>query len=331
MILAVTVGDPAGVGPEIIWKVIRTNKTRKDVSLLCIGAKKPFEKLKVPIVEASDEPILRDCPKRSEPFVWLLSAPAERSLNKAAIAGFQSGWAIEKAVQLVQKKIADAIVTAPISKERLQLGGYNFPGHTELLAHLCGKNSNEVTMMLANSKLRVALVTTHTALSNVPKILDRKNLRRTIIQTADALTDLWGIKKPLIAVAALNPHAGENGLFGEEEKRLIKPEMNFLTRKFSKKFSLAGPLPSDTLFCQHLTDGRSPYDAVVCMYHDQGLIPVKLLDFQRTVNITLGLPIIRTSVDHGVAFDIAGKGVADPSSLEAAIELASRFVRNRKR
>lgn len=189
-------------------------------------------------------------------------------------------------------------------------------------------------MMLANEQLRVSLVTTHCALKDVPRKLTRAKLKRAILQTAHGLRTLWKISCPRIAVAALNPHAGEGGIFGKEEIRILTPEIQAL-QKFARAtgaFELEGPLPADTLFAKHAQaiarspKGRGLYDAVVCMYHDQGLIPVKLVDFPHTINLTLGLPIIRTSVDHGVAFDIAGKGVADPSSFQSALALAIRFL-----
>lgn len=237
------------------------------------------------------------------------------------------GWSIQKATELVLHKKAAALVTGPISKDRLQKGGYLYTGHTDFLADLCkGPQSAlevtpQVTMMLANSQLRVTLVTTHISISNLSGALDRQKIRKTILQTVQGLTQYWGIAKPRIAVAALNPHAGENGLFGQEEIQIIEPEICALQKE---GYDVIGPLPADTLFAKHVE--KEHFDAIVCMYHDQGLIPVKLLDFYGTVNITLGLPMIRTSVDHGVGFDIAGKGIANPSSLIAAIDLAAHLA-----
>jgi 4-hydroxythreonine-4-phosphate dehydrogenase len=324
MIIAVTPGDPAGVGPEIVWKTLkqRAYDTRK-ATLLCVGAREPFDALGADVVEASFAELRRGArpPKRSKPFVWILSAPK-------GLPGFQAGWAIEQATRLVQKGVCSAIVTGPISKERLQKGGYVYPGHTEFLAELCGKK--EVTMMLANDQLRISLATTHVALKDVPRALTRKEVRRAVLHTAEHLRKWWGIKKPRIAVAALNPHAGESGLFGKEEIRVISPELRAIAKAQGKNIEIHGPLPADTLFAKHvMAKPRERYDAVVCMYHDQGLIPVKLLDFPNTVNVTLGLPIVRTSVDHGVGFDIAGKGVADPSSFQSAVRLAIQISNNR--
>ena len=248
--------------------------------------------------------------------------------GRVHLPGFQSGWSIVKAVSLLKASLADALVTGPISKERLQAGGFPFPGHTEFLAALCRKK--DVTMMLTNDQLRVTLVTTHIALKDVSRHLTRAALRRTVAHTLEYLLHDAGCGRPRVAIAALNPHAGENGLFGKEEQQIITPELKALRRKYPRA-TLLGPLPADTLFAKHqLAPAADKFDAVVCMYHDQGLIPVKLLDFPHTVNVSLGLPIVRTSVDHGVGFDIARKGVADPSSLLAALRLAARIVQTKK-
>ncbi|MCM2322103.1 MAG: 4-hydroxythreonine-4-phosphate dehydrogenase PdxA [Oligoflexia bacterium] len=327
MILAVTPGDPAGVGPEIVWKTLRSGDLRKrGISLLCVGAREPFERLGAPIVETTEAELFSRSrlipPSSRRPVVWLLPAPVK---STGFLPGFQSGWSIERATRLVLKRRAAALVTGPISKERLNQGGFAFPGHTEFLADLCG--GKEVTMMLANEQLRITLVTTHVALEDVPRALTRESLRRAIAHTVSHLRDWWGIRKPRVGIAALNPHAGENGLFGRQELRLLNPEIKALQKAARGRYELHGPLPADTLFANHiLAAPKDRFDAVVCMYHDQGLIPVKLLDFRNTVNVTLGLPIIRTSVDHGVAFDIAGTGKADPSSFRAAVELAARLA-----
>ena len=340
-LLVLTPGDPDGIGPEITWKVIRQLTRSKELGkafrLLCIGARKPFDALKAPILELPklDEVDLEP-PGRKSPYVWLHPAPTQPPQN-AFLAGFQSGWSIEQATKLVLSGKAQALVTGPISKERLQKGGYPYPGHTEFLADLCQDQKNvapNVTMMLANDLLRVSLVTTHISLHDVSARLTREKIRRTVFNTVADLKKYWGIAQPSVAVAALNPHAGESGLFGQEEIRIISPEIQEL-QVIGKSgwqgvpFKISGPHPADTLFAQQLLlPPRKRFDAVICMYHDQGLIPVKLLDFRRTVNVTLGLPMIRTSVDHGTAFDIVGKGLADPSSLQAAIKLASRLTRH---
>ena len=268
-------------------------------------------------------------------LLLLLAAPTRVPRRGLFLPGYQSGWAIETAARLVKKGVAQAIATGPISKERLQRGGYKYPGHTEFLAALCKTKPRgspraktpEVTMMLANDQLRVSLVTTHVGLKDVPRALTRKGIRRAVEQTVSSLKNWWGIPHPRVAVAALNPHAGEKGLFGREEITVISPEIRALQKTFRGEADIVGPIPADTFFAMNqLAPAREKFDAVVCMYHDQGLIPVKLLDFRNTVNVTLGLPIVRTSVDHGVGFDIAKTGKADPSSLRAAIRLATQLV-----
>jgi len=330
-ILAITPGDPDGIGPEIVWKVIQSGFSNKNFHLLCIGAKLPFTRLGAQVIECSladlSLGILEPPDNRVGPFIWLLAAP-EKAPDGKHLAGYQSGWSIEQATRLVLSGTASALVTGPISKDRLQKGGFLYPGHTEFLADLCQRQS--VTMMLANQFLRVSLVTVHMGIKDISAALTREELRRAILQTAEGLSLLWGIKKPRIGITALNPHAGESGLFGNEERDIIQPEIEALTLSHASEFELSGPFPADTLFAkQNLASPSERLDAIVCMYHDQGLIPVKLLDFHKTVNITLGLPMIRTSVDHGVGFDIAGKGIADPSSLYSAIDLAIELLRQK--
>jgi 4-hydroxythreonine-4-phosphate dehydrogenase len=335
-VLIITPGDPAGVGPEVVWKSLQSKAAMrrwKDYSLLCIGAREPFDKLGAKIFEVNDasdgqgRKLDLTPPRTSDPHVWLLPAP-KSAPKKAFLPGYQSGWAIETAAQLILSRQAQALITGPISKERLQKGGFPYVGHTDFLADLCGVQE-DFTMMLANDQLRITLVTTHLALKDVPKALNRARIRRAVLQTTDHLRKWWGIKKPRVAIAALNPHAGEAGILGREEIEFIAPEIRALQRAARGRYLLEGPLPADTLFANHiLAPAESRYDAVVCMYHDQGLIPVKLLDFRRTVNVTLGLPFVRTSVDHGVAFDIAGKGIADSSSFESAVDLAIQIVRH---
>jgi 4-hydroxythreonine-4-phosphate dehydrogenase len=338
--IVLTPGDPEGIGPEITWKAIQALRNSTKTPLLCVGAEAPFKKLKAPLVHFDPEdPELPT--SRKAPFIWLLPAPESAPSGKF-LEGFQSGWSIERATHLVLDGFASALVTGPISKDRLQKGGFIYPGHTEFLASLC--QTKEVTMMLANSQLRVSLVTTHVGIQNISSTLTRAKIRRAILQTAEGLRTFWRIPRPKIAVTALNPHAGESGLFGREEIDIIQPELDSINQEFQGEFEVSGPFPADTLFAQHILKSqktrsksnqknypKNNYDAIVSMYHDQGLIPVKLLDFHNTVNVTLGLPMIRTSVDHGVGFDIVGKGIADPSSLCAAIQLAIHFVQKKCR
>jgi len=327
-ILAVTPGDPAGIGPEIVWKAIRKHRRKwASTPLLCVGARAPFDRLKARVILADPENLIP--PRDPRPHVWLLEAPASVIEPERLLEGYQSGWSIQTAAALVQYGFCAALVTGPISKERLQRGGFKYSGHTDFLADLCGVD--EVTMMLANDELRVSLVTVHVGLKNVSAKLTRTGVTRAIDQTAEALRDRFGVKKPRIAVCALNPHAGEDGLFGTEERDVIEPALHDIGAHWGNRLEVTGPHPADTYFAHHVaTPKKSRPDAVVCMYHDQGLIPVKMLDFARTVNLTLGLPILRTSVDHGTAFDIAGKNRADPSSFVSAVEMARTMTQPRR-
>ncbi|MDR3607481.1 MAG: 4-hydroxythreonine-4-phosphate dehydrogenase PdxA [Oligoflexia bacterium] len=327
--ILVTPGDPAGIGPEITWKSLFKAKyaASRRHRFVCVGALAPFlKKMKSRVLAIQEEDLeparLAKLPRSK---ILILPAPEQAPSPGLLLEGYQCGWAIKKSVELIQAGKAAALVTGPISKERLRAGGFHYSGHTDFLADLCGITQADggVTMMLANSRLRITLVTVHIALKDVPAAVTEQALSRAVLQTADSLRRWWGIRSPRIGVAALNPHAGENGIFGNEEQTVIEPALKALRAEVAG--SLVGPLPADTLFANHIS-GTTPFDAVVCMYHDQGLIPVKLLDFQRTVNVTLGLPIVRTSVDHGVAFDIAGKNQADPSSLQSALDEACRIT-----
>ena len=229
---------------------------------------------------------------------------------------------ILRAVEMTRKKEIGAMVTCPINKDLMNRAGYRYEGHTQLISEMTG--TDDYVMMLAGKKLRVALATIHCALKDVPSLLSEEIIRKTITITASALEQDFGLKKPCIAVAGLNPHAGESGMFGTEEEDIISPAIK---RARDEGWCVAGPLPPDTLFYKAAS---GQFDAVVAMYHDQGLIPLKLLHFSDAVNVTLGLPIIRTSVDHGTAYDIAGSGKADPASLKSAIRMAVEIIRNRK-
>jgi len=223
---------------------------------------------------------------------------------------------IKKAVGLAMEKKVDGIVTAPISKEALKLAGFRWPGHTEMLAEFTG--AKEYAMMLVGGPLRVILVTIHTALRNVPDLITKERVFGTILLARKACTML-GIEEPKIAVAGLNPHAGESGVLGNEEIKEIVPAVTLANEQ---GIAVQGPYPPDVVFHKAY---NGDVDMVVCMYHDQGLIPLKMIAFDKGVNVTVGLPIIRTSPDHGTAYDIAWKGVADPSSMREAIKLALRL------
>jgi 4-hydroxythreonine-4-phosphate dehydrogenase len=259
---------------------------------------------------------------RSAYTVCSLSALTARESQpgKPSLAGGHGAFRyIRVAAKLALSKVADAIATAPISKSILINAGYNYPGHTELLAELGG--TPECRMMLIGAKLRVVPVTGHISFAKVPRSLSRENLQTTFELAHKSLKNFFGITRPRIAVAALNPHGGEAGIFGSEEIEIITPAVQAARKKGIPVF---GPFPADSLFHRA---ARGDYDAVVCMYHDQGLIPLKLHHFYGGVALTLGPPFIRTSVDHGTAYDIAGKGRADESSMKEAILLAARLAR----
>ena len=237
--------------------------------------------------------------------------PEDRA--RAIRAGRLTGHAVETAVRLAIAGEVDAIVTAPAQKHALHLAGFPYPGHTEWLAHLAG--DVDVAMMLAAAELRVVLVTTHVPLRDVPALLSSDRIVRTGRVTLDALRRQFGIAEPRLALCALNPHAGESGLFGDEEQRIMAPA--------ARTLGAAGPFPADTVFVRAL---RGEFDAVLAPYHDVGMTAIKVAAFGRAVNVTLGLPFPRTSPDHGTAFDIAGRGTADHSSMREALELAVRLA-----
>ncbi len=244
----------------------------------------------------------------------------ERSEDRARAirAGRLAGHAVETAVKLALQGEADAIVTAPAHKHALHLAGFPYPGHTEWLAHLAGDVN--VAMMLASEALRVVLVTTHVPFRDVPALLTTERVVRTGRITQRALQDWWSLPQPRIALCAVNPHAGESGLFGDEEARVLRPAAEAL--------GAAGPLPADTVFVRAM---RGEFDAVLAPYHDVGMTAIKVAAFGRAVNVTLGLPFPRTSPDHGTALDIAGTGKADASSMRAALELAVELAEKRQR
>jgi 4-hydroxythreonine-4-phosphate dehydrogenase len=230
----------------------------------------------------------------------------------AAVAGHLSGAAIARAVALAQSGVVQGIVTAPIDKAALLAGGYDFPGHTEMLAALTGAR---VAMMLASDRLRVVLATTHIALRDVPRLLTRQSIVDAAQVTRAGLRDWFGIADPRIALAALNPHAGDGGRFGDEDDRLLAPA--------AREAGIIGPIPADTVFVRAM---RGEFDAVIAPYHDVGMTAIKVASFGSAVNVTLGLPFPRTSPDHGTALDIAGRGVADAGSMINAVRLAARIV-----
>ena len=282
--VAITVGDPAGIGPEVAAKA------------------------------ACDEGVRAVC----EPVLYASEGGGPFRPGAPSGASGQAAFeTIVRAVDDARKGVVDGVATAPISKEGFRLAGLPWVGHTDLLAHLTG--APHVAMMFYAEALRVVLATIHIPLSAVPRALTRASLEATIALTARELPR-FGIASPRIGVAGLNPHAGEHGLFGSEEGDTLAPA---IASSRARGIDVAGPFPADTIFVRAV---RGEFDVVVACYHDQGLIPVKLLAFGQAVNVTLGLPIIRTSVDHGTAFDIAGSGTADPGSMIAAVLLAAKLA-----
>lgn len=322
--VGITFGDPAGVGPEITLKAVADQRVLDYCSPVIIGDAKEIRRQALALALRSefcqispeeyksgqfDEPVIVDTGKLSSPVQWgVISA----SSGAAAIA------AIEEAVKLCLAGSLDAITTSPINKESIKLAGSPFPGHTEMIASLC-KTGNAL-MCFFGENLRVFLLTVHCSLSEAIKQITRQHVLETLMLANRELIR-FGIASPRIAVAGLNPHAGEHGLFGQEDEQEIRPAI--LECRSSHNIDASGPFPGDTIF---LRAARGEFDAVAACYHDQGLIPIKCLSFGTAVNVTLGLPIIRTSVDHGTAFDIAGRGVADHRSLVEAIKLAASLV-----
>lgn len=327
-LLGITMGDPAGIGPEVIAKAAADRSLHSLCRLVVIGSVAVMEhtvhSLKLPLTV---RPI--ESPASFQPIEGTLAVldPLDNPLGPftpgvaSAVTGAASVSYIKKAVELALAGSLDGIVTAPINKEAINLAGCRYPGHTELLADLT--RTDESGMMIVGGPLRVMFTTTHLAIKDLPASLTQAKIEKAIRLAHMALRDLFGIKTPRIGVAALNPHAGEHGLFGDEEARVILPASRAAQ---AQGIEASDPLPADTLFGK-AANGR--YDAVVALYHDQGLIPLKLAAFGKCVNLTVGLPIIRTSVDHGTAFDIVGKGIADPGSLFEAIKLAATIAANR--
>ncbi|OYU88302.1 MAG: 4-hydroxythreonine-4-phosphate dehydrogenase PdxA [Bradyrhizobiaceae bacterium PARB1] len=318
--IAITMGDPAGIGPEVIMKALAQPEAQALCNMLVIGDAGRLRQAAKIVGSSLEVDSLSDAKdanfaSKNVQCVDLKNVPADLPFGQnSPIAGEAAYRYIEKAVQVVQAGLAQGICTAPLSKEALHAAGHKYPGHTELLAHLTG--TPEVSMMLVSPKLRVIHVTTHIGLIDAIKKIEPGLVERVITRGHDVLVKA-GIKNPKIGVCAINPHAGENGLFGYgEEAEKITPAVE---KCQAKGWDVRGPLPADTLF---FLAGRGDYDMVVAMYHDQGHGPIKVLGLESGVNITVGLPVIRTSVDHGTAFDIAGKGIADERSLIEALRQA---------
>ena len=318
--IVLTCGDPSGIGPEIAVKA----RQRLGVALPFAWIGDPDHLPQGTLVRLIEGPAQAALVSPSHLPVLPLPFPSKAPPGQPDPANARGTIAaIKRGVELVQAGEASAICTAPINKKVLKDGAaFAFPGHTEFLAHLAGVD--RVVMMLACDGLRVVPATIHIAIADVPAALTEALLEETIRITHAGLIRDFGLIAPRIAVAGLNPHAGERGAMGWEDERMIRPLVNRLS---AEGMAIRGPLPADTMF--HAA-ARAGYDAAVCAYHDQALIPIKTIDFAGGVNVTLGLPFVRTSPDHGTAYDIAGKGVADPSSLIAALRMAAGMVAARQ-
>jgi 4-hydroxythreonine-4-phosphate dehydrogenase len=330
--IAITMGDPCGVGPEIIAKAYSSPDLVPCCLPVVIGEVEALERAVALLgadltIRLLDD--LTDLDRLSQRGVICVVNPKPLTLKDIAY-GQPSQAAclaviqyVEEAARLALADQIDAICTCPIHKANLQQHGFSFPGHTEFLQELT--QAKNVVMMLAGPRLRVSLVTIHQALADVPRALNEALIYRTIAVTAESLRRDFGLDSVRLGVAGLNPHAGEQGRFGREELELIQPTI----RRFEEgPYQVAGPFSPDTVFHRAY---QGEFDAVIAMYHDQGLIPIKLVHFHDAVNVTLGLPIIRTSVNHGTAYDLAGTGKAHPGSLNAALRLAVEMARNRQR
>ncbi len=327
-VIAITMGDCNGIGPEIALKCALSPAVRKISEPLLVGSLAVFEsyarllRIRIVLREVDMLPFIPD--PSSVPVLNLggFDSPRLRPGRISAEAGLFASEAIKLSTSLAMRRLAAAIVTAPVSKEALHLAGISYPGQTEMLAHLT--HTTRAAMMLVGRQMKVGLVTIHTPLKNVAPQITRTSIRRSLSTIEHALRTDFAIGKPRIAVLGLNPHAGENGHLGTEERNIILPALRSVRRAGK---DIAGPFPADAFFGTH---SYRSYDAILAMYHDQGLIPLKMQNFEVGVNVTAGLPIVRTSPDHGTAFDIAGKGAADPTSMIEAAILAVQIAQNRK-
>lgn len=327
--IAITIGDFNGVGPEIILKSITHPSVKKEIQPVLIGSYDIFEhyakkfKINVDLIKIDNQKIKFD--NGSTPVIEVQKVAIKQLQigQTSPDAGVCAGSAIERAIKLCLDKEVDAMVTAPVSKEALHYAGYNFPGQTEMLAMLT--RSDRVTMMLLSKSMRVALATVHVPIKKVPENIFLDRLVEKLETVNASLKNDLGVSSPAIAVLGLNPHAGENGAIGTEEKDVIIPAIK---KSVEKGINTAGPFSADGFFA---SGAYKKYDAILAMYHDQGLIPLKMSGFDEGVNFSAGLKIIRTSPDHGTAFDIAGKGIANPGSMIEALHLASSIAQRRKK
>jgi 4-hydroxythreonine-4-phosphate dehydrogenase len=326
-LIGITMGDPAGIGPEICAKALTSGQIRNVADCVVIGDRRCVRQgLKIAGIEGVEINSIKKVsgakflPKTIDVLDLNNADPAKIKLGQVSrTAGKAAVEYLEKAIQLAQNGEIDAITTAPINKEAIRKAGYKFHGHTEILARRT--KTKDYAMMFVSDRLWVMLVTTHLPLREVSRHLDKKKIVKIIKMAHETLSRVRE-GKPKIGVAGLNPHAGEAGIFGNEEKRIIRPAVEE-ARKLG--INVKGPISPDAIF--YLANSGM-FDIVIAMYHDQGLIPLKLLSFNRSVNVTVGLPFVRTSVDHGTGFDIVGKGWANPGSLIEAIKVAAHFSRS---
>ena len=316
--LAVSLGDPAGIGPEVVAKCWDHRSAFNLPAFLAVGDGRSLSAVWDGPIVTIDDP--RDADAAFDvglPVIHIAAADADIPGRPSVAGAHCSLDSLEIAVGLARSGSASAVVTGPVSKQQLYAIGFAHPGQTEFVAERCGVASENVAMMLAGPTLRTVPVTTHLPFAEVPGHLNPSLVESRGRATLRGLQRNFGIADPRLAVAALNPHAGEGGALGSEEQDIIRPAVEAL---LAEGWQVVGPLPADTMFHE---GARSQYDAALCMYHDQALIPLKALHFEEGVNITLGLPIVRTAPDHGTAFDIAGEDRADPRAMAAAIRMAA--------
>jgi 4-hydroxythreonine-4-phosphate dehydrogenase len=326
--IAITIGDFNGIGPEVVLKSLMDPSIKESIQPLLIGSLDIFQfyakqfALNLNFISTDSAKV-----KNKEGDIPVINVHSVTAKNlqigkSSPDAGVCAGMAIEQAIKLCVDKEVDAMVTAPVSKEVMVMAGYNFPGQTEMLAMLT--RSERVTMMLLSKTMRVGLATVHIPLRKVSENLFIERIVEKLDTINNSLKNDLGIKKPSIAVLGLNPHAGENGAIGSEEKEIIVPA---LLKANEKGITAVGPFPADGFFA---SGNYKNFDAILAMYHDQGLIPLKMSGFDEGVNFSAGLKIIRTSPDHGTAFTIAGKGIAKPGSMISALQLAHSIAQRRK-
>ncbi len=327
-VIAITIGDYNGIGPEVALKAAASRTIRANCTPLLIGPYKAFEfyadrySLRRKILKVDS---LSDAVGRSEITILDISPNFKEKIRPGKLTKEAGGWAgtaIERAVELCVSGEAEAIVTAPVSKETMRQAGFDYPGQTEMVTKL--SDSHGSIMVMVSGFGRIALATIHIPLSEVPRSITKTALVERLSVFNGSIRNDFGVKSPRIAVLGLNPHAGENGYIGNEEIETIRPAIEEAN---SMKIDAKGPFPADAFFG---TYREGMFDGIFAMYHDQGLIPLKMRSFSTGINFTAGIKIIRTSPDHGTAFDIAGKGIANPSSTIEAIKLALEISKNRK-